>query len=174
MSDSLTESDLECYVSPLEINRAVSMSYAEGRDLHKSRNTDEYDYPYVEVKNRNVPAKAVRHNKVHLTKLATCETNTSPDYSTGAKHTKEQMVRASSHVEILEPLFEADDYVKMYPGKTNSGMMKSHSYDEGRFLRSVSDQSESPPVTLSASSLIEHNNYNAIDRLTVATDGMYV
>ena len=187
-SDDASDSDSNCYISPLELNHAVRMSYAEGQNPDKSKHTDEYDYPYItrafttsivtssplQVRPRNVPAKTVRHNRVHIQKLTSFDTNTSPDHSTYELLSTpwsagEKMVRASSHVEILEPLFEAEDYIKMHPSK---GMIKSHSCDEARFLRSISGQSETPG-TVSVNSPMEHNNYKSINRLTITTDGMY-
>ena len=90
----------------------------------------------------------------------------------GQQHAKAKMVRTSLQVEILEPLFEAENYIKMHPGKTNA-MVKSHSCDDGRFSQSVSDRSETQGTT-SVNSPTEHNNYKSINRLTMETDGTYI
>ena len=187
-SDDASDSDSNCYVSPLELNHAVRISYAEDKNPDKSKHTDEYDYPYItrafttsivtsspsQGRPQNVTAKNVRHNRVHIQKLTSFDTNTSPDHSTyellsAPRSAGEKMVRASSHVEILELLFEAEDYIKMRPSRA---MKKSHSCDEARFLWSVLGQSETPGTT-SVNSPMEHNNYKSINRLTIATDGMY-
>ena len=194
--DDASDSDSDCYVGPLEVNRAITMSYAGDKSLDENEDSDEYDYPYMEgitraintvksspsqVSSQNVPVKTVRHNRVNIPKSASSDTNTSPDYNmgtekhkllSGQQHAKEKMVRTSSQVEILEPLFEAEDYIKMHPGKTNA-MVKSHSCDDGRFLQSVSDRSETPGTT-SVNSPTKPNNYKSINMLTMATDGTYV
>ena len=191
--DDASDSDSDCYVGPLEVNRAVTMSYAGDKSLDENEDSDEYDYPYIEditrainteksspsqVRPQDTPVKAVRHNRVHVPKSASSDTNTSPDYNnsgtkkhellSGPQHGKEKMVRTSSQVEILEPLFEAENYVKMHPA---NAMVKSHSCDDGRFSQSVSEKSETPGTT-SVNSPMEHNNYKSINRLTIATDGM--
>ena len=190
--DDASDSDSDSYVGPLELNRAIKMSYAEGnKNLDESEHTDEYDYPYMEgiahaVKSSpsqdrppDVPVKTVRHNRVNLPKSPSSDTSASPDYNTGTKkhellsgprHTKEQMVRTSSQIEILEPLFEVKDYIKMHPDKTNNAMVKSHSYDEGRLMQCQSGT----PGAASVNSPMEHDNYKNIDTLTMATDGTYV
>ena len=194
--DDGSDSDSDCYVGPLELNCAVKMSCAEGYKPDKHfEHTDEYDYPYMEgithvvtnkkstpseVGYQNVPVKAVRHNRVHIPMSASFDTNTSPDYKTDTKKhelssglwpAQDHIVRASSQVEILEPLVEGEDYIKMHPEKMNA-MVKSHSCDDGRMLQ-ISDQNGTPG-TSPVNSQREHNNYKSINRQTIATDGMFV
>ena len=198
--DDGSDSDSDGYVGPLELNHAVKMSYVEGHKQDKqlddeSEHTDEYDYPYMEgvthmfsdIKSapsqagyQNVPTKAVRHNRVHLPKSASFDSDSSPDFNTntkrhellsGSRPAKGQVVRASSQAEILEPLVEGENYIKMNPKEANA-MVKSHSYNDSRTLHSISDQSGTPG-TSSVNSQMEQN-YKGINRLTIATDGMYV
>ena len=188
--DCGSDSDSDCYVGPLEVNHAIKMSYAEGTkqnvDLKESEDINEYDYPYMEhvvqqVKHersltsyQNVPSKTVMHNKIQVTKSNSSDNITSPDKVDKKGHkllsAKAQVVRASSQVEILEPLNEGEDYIKMHPEKTNA-MVKSHSYNDSRTLRLMSDQSETPEAS-GINSELRHDCKSVNSHSLI--DGMYV
>ena len=194
--DCESDSDSDCYVGPLEVNDAMRMSYAEGtkQDAHlkESEDINEYDYPYMEnlthqfsqvkperslTSYKNVPSITMMHNRIQVTKSNSSDNITNPDKVDGKGHkllaAREQMVRALSQVEILEPLNEGEGYVKMEPEKMNA-MVKSHSYDDTRILQSMFDKSKTPEAP-GVNSKVRYdyetiNRHSAIDGMHVLTD----
>lgn len=191
--DDDSGSDSDCYVVPEQQKHIVPMSYTEGTKHHNILDkendddfSDEYDYPYVEGLNllsfdaaspsskngyENIPNKTVAHNKVRVTRSTSSDKSTSPDgkrhnSSSNSQPVTEKIIRTSSHVDILEPLAEGEDYIKMHPEEL-SALVKSRSCDDGRPLQSMSDQQ------LAAGSQAGRT-CKSNSRLTLATDGMYL
>lgn len=196
--DDDSGSDSDCYVVPEQQKHIVTMSYTQGTKHHNILDkendddfSDEYDYPYVDGLNclsfdaaspsskngyENVPNKTVAHNKVRVTRSTSSDKSTSPDVkrhdsSSNSQLGTEKIIRTSSHVDILEPLAEGEDYIKMHPEEL-SALVKSRSCDDGRLLQSISDQQVTRRV-LPASSQAERT-CKSNSRVTLATDGMYL
>lgn len=196
-----SDSDSDCYVGPLEMKHAISMSYSEGMKHHNYCNSGsddncslEYDYPYIEeIKNsptgskptskhgyQNVPNKTVKHSKVKIQKSLSFDSSVSPDNCSDGmeyevlsnlKPSNTQVMRPSSQVDILEPVGEDEDYIRMNNNKYVNAMVKSHSYDDTRVLQSMSEsvvvRPKPPPAE---SSKVEHD-YKQLDQLTISDDG---
>jgi len=178
-SNNESDSDSDCYVGPLELQQAVSMSYTEGIEHHKHSNKNttseyEYDYPYMQQfkppsqhacqNTRN--SVALSHNKVYISKSPLFDSNSNPEnIADGEQYEVLSSLKPTSHilphVETLEPLNEdnEDGYVKMQSEKSRyvNAMVKSHSYDDGRVLSSKNTEWD--------------HEYKKLNRLTLATDG---
>ena len=193
--DDDSDSDSDCYVVPVQQDHAVPTSYKKDTKQHRipddndeGESSDEYDYPYMDRLSfdaaspsakhgyENVPNKTVSHNRVNITRLTSFDKSTSPDSKqneplSNSQPSKEKIVRTSSQVDILEPLTEREDYIKMHPEELNA-LVKSRSCNDGRELRSTSDQQMIPKAS-TTSSQAEHN-YKGANRVTPAADGKYV
>ena len=190
--DEDSDSNSDCYVVPVQQDHTVPMSYMKETRTPDDENdddvfSDEYDYPYMDGLNRlsfdaespssnhgyeNVHNKAVSHSRVNVTKNRSA--NDRKQLLSNSKPSKGKIMPTPSQDEILEPLAEHEEYIKMYPEEL-SVLVKSHLCYDSRELQSVSDQQVTPRAS-TTSSQAGHNykNVNRATPVTPPTDGKYV